>query len=91
MPPVYHRLEDRVKSHALVVMLAYYVLWHLRLALKPILDDPKERVSLRLLLDRLAYIQKNQVELNEGPFDVVTTPNEEQAKILDLLGVRLSA
>ncbi len=90
MRPVYHRLEDRVRAHAFLVMLAYYVLWHLRQALKPILDDPKERVSLRLLLDRLAAVQKNQVELNGVPFDVVTTPNEEQVKILDLLGVKLS-
>ena len=28
--PIYHRLEDRVRAHVLVVMLAAYLTWHLR-------------------------------------------------------------
>ena len=28
--PVFHRLEDRVKAHVLVCMLAGYLSWHLR-------------------------------------------------------------
>jgi hypothetical protein len=28
--PIYHRLEDRVKAHLFICMLAYYVEWHLR-------------------------------------------------------------
>ena len=41
--PIYHRLEKRVRGHALLCMLAYYVEWHMRKALRPILfeeDDP---------------------------------------------------
>ncbi|MGH3591974.1 MAG: IS1634 family transposase, partial [Pseudonocardiaceae bacterium] len=34
--PVYHHLEDRVRSHVLVCMLAAYVTWHLRQAWAPI-------------------------------------------------------
>ena len=30
--PIYHRLEDRVKAHMFLCMLAYYVEWHLRSA-----------------------------------------------------------
>jgi Transposase DDE domain len=41
--PIHHRLEQRVRTHVLICMLAYYVEWHMRQALAPILfddDDP---------------------------------------------------
>lgn len=41
--PIFHHLEDRVKAHVFICMLAYYVLWHIRKAVAPILfddDDP---------------------------------------------------
>jgi Transposase DDE domain len=37
--PIHHRLEDRVKAHVLLCMLAYYLAWHLRQAWKPLLFD----------------------------------------------------
>jgi hypothetical protein len=42
--PIYHWLEDRVRAHVFLCMLAYYVEWHMRERLKPILfddDQPK--------------------------------------------------
>ena len=30
--PIYHRLEERVKAHVLICMLACYLIWHLRRA-----------------------------------------------------------
>src|ERR1700740_2299127 len=41
--PIHHRLEDRVRAHILLCMLAYYVEWHMRQAPAPLLfddDDP---------------------------------------------------
>lgn len=41
--PIRHRLEERVRAHAFICMLAYYVVWHMRQALAPLLfqdDDP---------------------------------------------------
>ena len=35
--PIHHRLEDRVRSHVLICMLAYYLTWHLKAAWKPLL------------------------------------------------------
>ncbi len=35
--PIYHRLADRVKAHVFLCMLAYYVEWHLRRDLAPLL------------------------------------------------------
>ncbi len=42
--PIYHRLADRVRGHILLCMLAYYVTWHMRRALAPMLfeDEDKE-------------------------------------------------
>jgi hypothetical protein len=34
--PIYHRLEDRVKAHVLLCMLACYLVWHLRAAWAPL-------------------------------------------------------
>jgi len=34
--PVFHRLEDRVKAHVLICMLACYLSWHLRHAWAPL-------------------------------------------------------
>jgi Transposase DDE domain len=33
--PIHHRLEDRVKAHVLICMLACYLIWHLRKAWAP--------------------------------------------------------
>jgi hypothetical protein len=34
--PIYHRLEDRVRGHVLIVTLAAYLTWHLRRSLAPL-------------------------------------------------------
>ena len=34
--PIYHRLEDRVRAHVFIAMLAAYLTWHLRRTLAPL-------------------------------------------------------
>jgi len=41
--PIHHRLEDRVRAHVLICMLAYYLTWHLKAAWKPLLFSDEER------------------------------------------------
>jgi hypothetical protein len=44
--PVFHRLEERVKAHVLICMLACYLTWHLRKAWAPLTftdQDPPAR------------------------------------------------
>lgn len=41
--PIHHRLEDRVRCHIFLCMLAYYVEWHMRRDLAPILFDDHDR------------------------------------------------
>jgi hypothetical protein len=47
--PIYLRVDDHIRGHLLVCMLAYYVEWHMRQALAPLLfhDEalPGDRVS----------------------------------------------
>ena len=45
--PIHHRNADRVRSHVLLCMLAYYVEWHMRSVLKPVLFDDEEPASTR--------------------------------------------
>ena len=48
--PIHHRLPDRVRAHVFLCMLAYYVEWHMRQALAPLLfqdDEPEEGEALR--------------------------------------------
>ncbi len=40
--PVYHRTEPRVRAHVFLCMLAYYVEWHMRQKLKPMLFDDED-------------------------------------------------
>jgi transposase len=40
--PIHHRLEERVRAHVFLCMLAYYLAWHLRQALKPLLFDDEQ-------------------------------------------------
>ena len=42
--PIHHRLPDRVRAHILLCMLAYYVEWHMRQRLLPILFDDDEKL-----------------------------------------------
>jgi hypothetical protein len=41
--PIHHRLPDRVRAHILLCMLAYYVEWHMRQLLAPLLFDDHDR------------------------------------------------
>ena len=48
--PIHHHLEDRVRAHVFLCMLSYYVEWHMRQALAPILfdeDDPQAAEAAR--------------------------------------------
>jgi len=45
--PIHHRLPDRVRARIFLCMLAYYVEWHMRQLLAPLLfdDDDKEQAQ----------------------------------------------
>src|SRR5439155_11738431 len=43
--PVFHYAGDRVRAHVFLCMLAYYLEWHMRQALAPILFDDHDRAA----------------------------------------------
>jgi hypothetical protein len=46
--PIFHRLEDRVRAHVLICMLACYLTWHLRKAWAPLTyadEHPPQRAN----------------------------------------------
>ena len=47
--PIHHRLEDRVRAHIFLCMLAYYVQWHMMEAWRPLLyaDEDQKVKALR--------------------------------------------
>jgi hypothetical protein len=47
--PIHHRKPDRVRAHVLLCMLAYYVEWHMRQALAPLLFHDHDRAAAQAL------------------------------------------
>ena len=45
--PIFHRTEDHVPAHVFLCTLAYYVEWHMRRALAPLLFDDEELPEIR--------------------------------------------
>lgn len=41
--PIHHHLQDRVRCHVFICMLAYYLTWHLKAAWKPLLFTDENR------------------------------------------------
>lgn len=65
--PIHHWLDERIKGHVFLCMLAYYVEWHMRRKLAPILFDDH---------------QKQQAELERTSI-VAPTPRSAAAKRKD--------
>ena len=49
--PIHHWLEDRVRAHVFLCMLAYYVEWALRARLAPMLYDDDDKEAAEALRD----------------------------------------
>jgi hypothetical protein len=47
--PVYHWLADRVRAHVFLCMLAYYLEWHMRRKLAPLLFDDTDKEAAEAL------------------------------------------
>jgi hypothetical protein len=62
--PIHHRIEDRVRSHILLCMLAYDVEWHMREAWRELLfaDTDQEAKATR---DPVAPAQRSEAALQK--------------------------
>jgi len=62
--PIYHWLSDRVRAHVFLCMLAYYVEWHMRRKLAPMLFDDEDK----------------EAALASRPSPVAKAPRSDKAK-----------
>jgi transposase len=58
--PIRHRTKDRVPAHIFLCMLAYYVEWHMRRALAPILFEDDQLPLLRQQRDPILAAQPSE-------------------------------
>jgi hypothetical protein len=91
--PVYHKTDDRIRSHVFLCMLAYYLQWHMQQRLAPLFkadaDGERRRWTFRGVIDCLAQITRNRVTVNGAEFYQNSTPTQEQQQILSLLEVEM--
>lgn len=52
--PIRHRIPPRVRAHIFLCMLAYYVEWHMRLSLRPLLFEDEQLAADRRTRDPVA-------------------------------------
>jgi transposase len=66
--PICHRKDGRVRAHIFLCMLAYYVEWHLRHALAPMLFDDEDKATAETLRNSVvapaprSFSAKNKVQ-----------------------------
>lgn len=92
--PLYHKTDERIKSHIFISMLAYYLQWHAMQRLKPLFDSDgkfkNKRWDISVVIERLKSIRKVENLINGIVVKTnISKPDEEQKKILDLLNVKL--
>lgn len=91
--PVYHKKDDRIRSHVFLCVLAYYVQWHMQQRLQPLFEadgqGKNRQWTVANVIERLMSIRKQRVKVSGVEFDQVTQADEEQQNILDLLRVKL--
>ena len=58
--PIHHRDDPRVRAHVFLCLLAYYVEWHMREALGPLLFDDEELAAKRKRRDPVAKAEPSR-------------------------------
>ena len=92
--PIRHHIDDRIRAHVFLCMLAYYVEWHMLQALQPILSQKSKgkdrRWTFKQVIERLRSIQSHTCSVDGVVIqDLKTSPDDEQQKLLNHLGVDL--
>ena len=63
--PIRHRLDGRVRAHNFLSMLAYYVQWHMRQALKPLLFADEATTEQKANRDPVAPARRSKAALDK--------------------------
>jgi transposase len=57
--PIYHRLDDRIRTHLFVTMMAYYVEWHMREAWRELTFSDPELSEIKKTRDPVKVAEKS--------------------------------
>ncbi len=97
MRPIYHHRDDRIRAHAFLCMLAYYLLWHATERLEPLfieqaraieakeIECKDRRWTIASVLETLQMRCRHEIDCQGARFPRDMDPTEEQAKLLALL------
>ena len=88
--PIRHRTEDHVRAHIFLSMLAYYVEWHMRKALAPILFEDEELDEERWSRDPVAKVEPSRSvrSKKQRKTDSNGRPIQDFASLLDNMATR---
>ena len=81
--PVYHRLPDRIRAHALICFLSLVIYRVMRMRLRA----KGHSASPRTALDLLARIQRHRAKIAEHMVDGISTTTSEQLELFDTLNL----
>ena len=91
--PVYHKTDDRIRCHVFICMLSYYLQWHMNQRLKVLFQadgkNKHRRWTFENVIERLKSVRRQTLQIKGSNCRVVSTPDEDQQKILNLLQIRL--
>ncbi len=92
--PIHHKDDDRIRAHVFIIMLAYYLQWHMMQRIKPLFESDGKgadrRWSFDIIVKRLKSISKIENLINGIVIKKSTSsPDQEQDEILKLLNVKL--
>ena len=83
--PVYHRLPERIRAHAIICFMALILYRVMRQRLRFANSD----LSPEKALAQLRRIQRHKVRINQAePISGISTISAEQAKVLETLNIR---
>lgn len=91
--PIYHKTDDRIRCHVFVCMLAYYLQWHMKRKLKRLFQGDgkgsRRAWTFEQVMERLKSVRREMVHVGGTSFKMVTPLDEEQQRIISLLGISL--
>lgn len=83
--PIHHHKADRVRAHVFLCMLAYYVEWHMRQALAPLLFDDTDKEAGEKLRSSIVAPAQRSPEATEKARTRRNTENQPVQSFQSLL------
>jgi transposase len=74
--PIHHRQPDRVRAHILICMLAYYVEWHMRKDLAPLLFDDDDKAAAEQMRTSVVAPAQRSVSAQDKAYNK-RTPDDQ--------------